>query len=217
MVTAVTVVFGPPAPSMAAEDLPQEEYTDDNYGLDLPGPPQEMPSFDEPQPISHDKGFLFGGPSRTCSVPCATWDVILTPATGNTPLCGFQVHDCNIIAVGNGNVMATPVTHDVPSCGTIKVQINGMDPPVFVTDGSTITVSLVYQDPWNVWCCACIEVCPHAMLGMMGIMKSLLRYKTGKGKVKLDPKTNRPIIVIDKKELMRRIIERRQRLRRKKK
>lgn len=209
MVTSVTVVFGPPPPLPLAETTQRSNYA--HKDLNLPGPPQEIPSFDNKAILSKDKRFLFGGPSMACSVPCNTWSILLTPAAP-APVCGFQVHDCVIKAVGNGWVQATPSTYVVPDCGTIKVEINGLDSPVYVTDGSIITITLTYTDPWNIWCCACVEVCPTAGMSVM----SLLRYKTTSGKQRIDPETGLPIVVIDKAELLRRVIERRQRLRRKK-
>jgi hypothetical protein len=217
MITCVLIVYGPPPEQPMP--MTQGSFTAD-HGLELPGPPQEMPSFERPS-LSFDGRFIFGGPAQTCSVPCEAFNVRVTPG-GPTPLCGFQYTNGEIIAVGNGHVTADPIDRDVPGCGTLKVQINGQDPPVFVNDGGVITVTLFYEDPWNSFCCECIEILEvpgcyqMAMLRPMG-MRGLLKRSMKAGKPRINPTTGLPMIVMDKKEIIRRLQQRQANLRRHKK
>jgi len=211
MVEAVLITYGPPPPVPMAS----REYTTEYENLELPGPPQDMPEFDMEPIMSKDRRFVFGGPGSTCSVPCTTFTVTLEPG-GPTPVCGFQVNNGNIIAVGNGTVTVTPLTKDVPDCGTIKILVNGQTPPVFVNDGAGISVTLEYEDPWNSFCCACVEISEVPAMYLRAIHKGrLFRHAMVGNKYKIDPRTGLNIIVIDKAELKRRIETRRRQLRRK--
>lgn len=187
-----------------------------NYELKLPDPPQTMPEFDMTPIMSKDRRFLFGGPAQTCSIPCTTYDVNLIP-NSVLPVCGFQVNNCIIKAVGNGWVNISPnYVLDIPNCGKVDVLVNGLPSPVYVTDGSIIDISLYYEPGWNADCCSSIIACPVKCLSAQSMVKNLLRYKMKEGKMRINPETGLPIVVIDKKELLRRIIERRQKSRRKK-
>lgn len=211
MVQSILLTFGPPAPAPMAAG----EYTA-NHHLNLPGPPQEMPEFDTSPIVSENMRFVFGAPGPLCSVPCEAFNVIIKPGPVN-PLCGFQVINGNIIAVGNGFVTADPLTHTIPDCGTIQILINGQVPPVLVADGQLITVTLMYLDPWNEFCCACVELVQVPGMYLRAIEKGkLFKYAMVGKKPKINPLTGLKMVVIDKAEVRRRIEARMKQLRRKK-
>lgn len=179
--------------------------------LDLPGPPQDMPSFTNERIISKDGKFVFGATAGDCSVPCET---VCVPVTvGPTmPACCLELLAGRIYSVGNGYVTA-PATIDPNNgiypydCQLYNVKLNGQEPPIFVNDCEEIIVTL---EPVSE-CCECTQVdircAPCSSV-------ALFTKKMVDGNVKLNPKTGKPYVYLNKKELMRRLKLRREQLRR---
>lgn len=199
--------------------------------LALPGPPQPMPKFDKKTIMSKNRRFLFGGPFPTStSLPIQPVCVPLVPGGGSAmfgglfgdPLpgvCCFEIIDGQIIAVGNGYVNAPASITADNGCEAYTVLLNGQTPPVWVNDCEPITVTVTPDDS----CCVCefidIQCGPCDGMGMLYAPSNRLWKKvvsnTNK-KVKINPKTGLPYIYIDKTELLRRVVARRQHLRRRK-
>ena len=211
----------PVAPYIDVEEVPINEVENYNdYGLELPGPPQTMPTFDlNPIKINSLGG---PGPVGECTTVCTLTDVYLTKAPTNA-VCGFQIKGCAAYAVGNGYVTITPATYTQAGCGTATLQVNGSNSPAYVTDGSLINLTLVYDVGWNPACCACVEGCPGTCTiatmnsltyrGRAVPMDNLFYKKISEGQIVIDSNTGRPVIAINKKELLRRIMERKKKSR----
>ena len=186
--------------------------------LNLPSPPQEIPEFTHEPIASPDFKFTLGSKSASCSVPCET---VCVPVScgGITPCCCIEIVDGILLAVGNGFVTA-PATISLPDCDPLTVLINGFPPPVFVCDCDPIVVTLISGNE----CCCCNQIgvlcspCP-APVGYHRPIRPLWRRKVDPrlGKTKINPKTGRPILVLDKMELARRLIARQKKLQRRKK
>lgn len=175
-------------------------------------PIPELPKFHTEPILSEGGQFRLGGGSVPCTVPCKNICVEVTCGGGPTPCCCLQLTDGKIISVGNGYVTApttVPIDND---CTEGTVFLNGMAPPIFVNDGQQITVTVTPQDTD---CCECQQTdiqcapCPMSM-GFASKGFPLWKRKTDSrtGKIKINPKTGLPIIVINKAELKRRILER---------
>lgn len=204
-------VLNPPCPPAMAEDIVWQDG--------LPEPPQPMPTFDKKPIFSKNKNFLFGGPFPTStSLPVQAICVPIFP--GSPGVCCFEVINGGIVAVGNGYVNApTSIVAD-NGCNNYKVKINGKVPPVWVNDCDPIVITL---EPVET-CCVCQLVdiscgpCQNN-IGMLYLPQNRLWKKLinrSNNKIRINPETGLPYIYIDKAELLRRIIERRQKLRRKK-
>ena len=198
-------------------------------------PPQPMPTFDRKPIMSKNRRFLFGGPFPTStSLPIQPFCIPLVcgvtggamAAFGDGPFgaplpgpCCFEILDGIIVAVGNGWVNAPASIAADNGCVSYNVFLNGMKPPIWVNDCETITVTVSPVDD----CCVCelidIKCGPCDGLGMLYAPSNRLWKKvvsnTNK-KVKINPETGLPYIYIDKAELLRRIVARRQHLRRRK-
>jgi hypothetical protein len=176
-------------------------------------PLPKLPDFSLGPIISEDGTFSFH--NTNCSIPCETVCVELR-CGGSLPCCCLELLNGQILAVGNGYVTA-PTTVNITDCGIGYVYINGLPPPVFVQDCELITVSIVTSDPL---CCICHQVniscgaCPPTMLAMAPLWKRKIDKRTGK--VKVSPSTGKPVVVISKDELRRRVKNRLLKSRRKK-
>ncbi len=201
--------------------------------LQLPGPPQEMPEFGTNPVLSMTGQFAFGSTRGNCSVPCETLCVTVQPG-GVTPICCIELlRDTNgnkvMVAVGNGYVTGPTQIIDNrtgSNCSTIQVKINGAVAPVWVNDCDVIRVTLEPGD-----CCTCTQLdmrcapCPStsgggSITGMgFGFGPKLFVKRTDPvmGKTKVNPRTGKPVIVLNKKELIRRLAARQQQLKRRKK
>lgn len=200
--------------SLAPDSTPL--WADLNLQLPIP----ELPEFSKEPIRSKDGRFKLGNGSVPCSVPCANICVELKCGGGSTPCCCLQIKDGKILSVGNGYVTApttVPIDND---CTQATVLLNGNPPPIFVNDGAEIIVTLI---PDHTDCCQCQQVnvlcapCPKSM-GFASKQIPLWKRKTDSrtGKIKINPKTGLPLIMINKAELLRRIIERTRKSRRSK-
>jgi hypothetical protein len=129
------------------------------------------------------------------------------------PCCCLELINGVIYAVGNGYVTA-PTTVDMGDCGIGTVLINDLPPPVFVHDCEIITIKIVTQiltiDAGSCPCiceCCLIDLQCSPCLLPMAMAKPLWKRKVDArtGKVKLNPNTGKPIIVLNKNELLKRI------------
>lgn len=182
-----------------------------------------MPTFDPRPIISKDKRFIFGATAGNCSVPCET--VPVPVSCGSSPACCcLELLDGEIVAVGNGYVTAPEeITAGQPgdnNCTKYFVKLNGQTPPVWVNDCESVTVTLEPESG----CCECNQAdiqCgpPTSFRGMFSPANRLWKRKTDPigGKVKINPKTGKPLVVIDKRELLRRLAIRKSNLRFRKK
>jgi hypothetical protein len=187
--------------------------------LQLETPTLEVPMFSNKPILSKDSAFIYGASVTNCSVPCETICVQLSCGGNNMPCCCLEICDGKVLSVGNGYVTA-PTTVEIPGCLTGTVLLNGQPPPVFVCDCQEVCVSIVTENN----CCMCQQVdvkcslCPTSL-------KPLLRHKpiwkrkidSRTGKTKINSTTGLPMIVIDKKELSRRIATRIKQSRRRRK
>lgn len=190
-------------------------------------PPQQMPTFSNFPILSANGQFILGPTTCPSSVPCQTVCVPVKCGGNNCPCCCIEICDGNtLLSVGNGYVTA-PSTVTVDGCLTFTVLINGLPPPVFVCDAEPICVTLAHDpdDP----CCRCEPIsvqpgcCPPtpgvAFTGLVAYQRRpLWKRKTDPetGKLKINPYTGKPIIILDKSELVRRkILERKKNLSRK--
>lgn len=187
----------------------------DNLHLQTPVP-DELPDFNNNPIFSADGDFTLGCGSVPCSIPCRTVCVELRCGGMGMPCCCLELLDGVIYAVGNGYVTA-PTTVDMGDCGIGTVLINGLPPPVFVEDCEIITVEIVTQiltiDAGSCPCmcrCTLIDLQCAPCFTPMAMTKPLWKRKVDArtGKTKLNPNTGKPIIVIDKNELMKRIKKR---------
>lgn len=172
--------------------------------------PPQIPKFNLKPIVSEDKKFTLGGGSTTCSVPCDTVCVEVY-CGGILPCCCLQLIGGIIYAVGNGYVTA-PSTVEIPGCGEANVLLNGMTPPIFVLDGEIVTVTLTFDPEYPECCCCCEQIdidcspCSGAFANKQSLWKRKVDPRTGK--TKINPKTGKPMIVINKKELIKRVISR---------
>ncbi len=160
----------------------------------------KLPKFTYDAIVSEDGSFAF---SSECSVPCQCVCVQIQ-CGGITPCCCLQLVGCKIYAVGNGYVTA-PGFVTIPDCGQGSVFINGSPPPVFVNDGQQITVTVISDDQE---CCCCNQVAINCSPCALGARQLLFKRKVDPrtGKTKINPHTGKPLTVIDKKELLKRIL-----------
>lgn len=184
-------------------------------------PVPDIPGFSTELIQSKDGKFTLGTGSVPCSVPCSNICVELRCGGGDTPCCCLQVVNGKIIAVGNGYVTAPTSVMIDSECVSATVFLNGMPPPIFINDGQEIVVTLT---PEETECCQCVQnnvlcaPCPVSM-GFAVKRVPLWKRKTDSrtGKVKINPKTGRPLVVWNKAELLRRIQERLRKSRRRRK
>lgn len=188
-----------------------------NLELEFPAP--ELPDFSDKPIFSADGSFTLGCGSVPCSIPCRTVCVELKCGGFGLPCCCLELLGGKIFSVGNGYVTA-PTTIDMGGgCGIGTVLINGSPPPVFVNDCEEITVELITEiftiDSGSCPCiCKCTQVdiqctpcfTPMAMSKAKPFWKRKVDPRTGK--TKINPNTGQPIIVISKKELMKRVLMR---------
>jgi len=202
-------VFSPPVMPMAWSEI----------SVPLPAP---IPEFSQKPIISEDKRFMFGAGVSNCSVPCQTICVELKCGGLGMPCCCLELIDGKILSVGNGYVTA-PATVEIPGCLTATVLINGLPPPVFVQDCQEVIVTLVTNND----CCTCEQVdakcgtCPIPILTFASSFAKnnpLWKRKIDarSGKTKINPKSGKPILGIDKNELIKRILNRMKKSRRRK-
>ena len=169
--------------------------------VQLPEWDQKIPSFTEPRPVSPDGTFVLGDNG---SIPCEVIPVEVKCASVDG-CCGLQTINGKIVAVGNGYVTATtPISAD-NGCGEYDVTLNGATPPVWVNDGDIITVELISTGSG----CTCTPIGTE-IKPIVRLWKKLTDRRTGK--MKINPKTGKPRIVLDKGELLRRIQLRQERL-----
>lgn len=206
--TSFDITANAPSPFMMGQD-------------NLPGPPQPMPKFDKKPIFSKKKNFLFGGPFPTStSLPIQPVCVPISTAGAQPGVCCFEIIDGGIVAVGNGYVNAPTSIVSDNGCDSYNVKINGQTPPVWVNDCQAVVVTL---EPVNS-CCVCefldLSCGPcEASATMLYLPQSRLWKKLvnrSNNKIRINPETGLPYVYIDKAELIRRVIERRQKLRRKK-
>jgi len=188
-------------------------------------PPQEIPKFSDKPVLSADGRFILGPATLPCSVPCQTVCVPIKCGGMDCPCCCIEICDGKILSVGNGYVTAPP-TVELEGCLTFTVLINGLPPPVFVCDAQEIVVTIC-SDPADP-CCRCEPIgiqpgcCPTDSTIATGFApmrkRPLFRRKIDPmtGKLRINPRTGRPIIVMDKLELIRRVQYRKKKLLRKK-
>ncbi len=192
----------PPSVSLW-EDLP----------LELPLPQDDLPDFFKGPIFSEDRKFTLGLGSIPCSIPCQTICVEIRCGGFDLPCCCLELLDGRIFSVGNGYVTANELTVEVPGCGTADVLINGLMPPVFVSDCEEIIVTLQLRDQT---CCHCtnqidVQCSPCTPRFSMAAVKAPLwkrKIDPRTGKTKLNPNTGKPIIVINKTELLKRVKKR---------
>lgn len=168
--------------------------------------PAELPDFDQTPIFSADREFTFGYANLPTSCPCETVCVEIK-CGGIMPCCCLELIDGKILAVGNGYVTA-PTEVDVGSCGPALVYINGLPPPVFVNDCEEINVTLLLSGGTCCDHCTPIDiVCAPCPITSFAASRPLWKRKVDArtGKVKLNPNTGKPIIVLNKTELLRRI------------
>ncbi len=177
--------------------------------LDLPLPIPELPKFSHKPIISEDSKFMFGSGPIPCSVPCETICVELRCGGMGMPCCCLELLNGRILSVGNGYVTA-PSTVTIPGrCDIADVYINGLPPPVFVLDCEEIVVTVV---PRDTTCCQCQQInvacapCPITTFALKPLWKRKIDSRTGKSKY--DPRTGKPLLRINKNELMRRVLSR---------
>lgn len=170
----------------------------------------ELPNFNSTPIFSADRRFTLGLGSIPSTCPCETVCIQLK-CGGITPCCCLELLSGVIYSVGNGYVTA-PTSVEVPGCGTALVFINGLPSPVFVNDCEIITVTLQIIDESCCTDCQQIDVlcspCPSLAMAMgMTSRAPLFKRKVDArtGKTKLNPNTGKPIIVINKSELINRI------------
>ena len=123
------------------------------------------------------------------------------------PCCCLELLDGIILSVGNGYVTA-PTNVSAGQCGNALVYINGSPPPVFVEDCEPIEVTLVLTDGTCCTTCSPIDIaCAPCPITSFAARKPLFKRKVDlrTGKVKLNPNTGKPIIVLNKTELLKRI------------
>jgi hypothetical protein len=184
--------------------------------------PAPIPQFSKKPIMSEDRRFIFGAGVTNCSVPCETICVELKCGGNNMPCCCLELLDGKILSVGNGYVTA-PAVISISGCISATVLINGLPPPVFVQDCQEVVVTLV---PIND-CCQCEQIdvkcgkCPTLSLTFASSFsrtKSLFKRKIDarSGKTKINPKSGKPILGIDKNELIKRILNRMKKSRRNK-
>lgn len=179
----------------------------DNLPLEIPIP--ELPDFNSKPIFSIDGRFTLGFGSVPSTCPCETICVEIKCGGNMMPCCCLELLNGIIYSVGNGYVTA-PTTVIIPGCGVATVYINGLPPPVFVNDCEEIIVTLVVNSP----CCAteCQQVnavcTPCGILAMTKAPIWKRKVDSRTGKTKINPNTGKPIIVINKKELMKRILNR---------
>ncbi len=193
------------SPTMLNAHIPTKTAWDN---LPIQGlPPSEIPGFD-PTPILSENGrFSFG--NSPCSIPCETKCVELSCNGFGMPCCCLELLDGKIYSVGNGYVDAVDTITLQEDCGqTGTVLINGQPPPVFVQDCEEIIVTIVPEDPT---CCDCKQVDVQcAPCSLMANKKPLWKRKIDPrtGNTKINPNTGRPLIVLDRFELKKRVLAR---------
>jgi len=134
------------------------------------------------------------------------------------PCCCLELLEGVIYAVGNGYVTA-PATVDAGTCGMANVLINGSPPPVFVADGEPINVTLEMASGCCTTCSPIDIVCAPCPITSFALRKPLFKRKVDprSGKVKINPNTGKPIIVLNKTELLKRIKHRMEQSKRRRK
>lgn len=201
----------PPSSGLTSQPAPATSW--DNLPVDIPIA-KELPDFTSKPIFSEDKRFILGLGSNPPSCPCETTCVELQCGT-NLPCCCLELLGGIIYSVGNGYVTA-PSTIEVPNCGMANVFINGLSPPVFVNDCEEINVSLVVTD---MSCCPtqCVQIealcspCPLMMTAKTPLWRRKIDARTGK--TKINPTTGKPIILLNKAELIKRVLSRKKKSR----
>ncbi len=175
----------------------------------------DLPNFSDTPIFSENGDFTLGCGSVPCSIPCSTVCVEVECGGFGMPCCCLELLDGKIYSVGNGYVTA-PTTIDVGGCGIAYVYLNGSPPPIFVNDCEEIVVTISgFTVAFGSCPCPCrceqIDIkCSPCVTPMAMAAKPLWKRKIDPrtGKTKLNPNTGRPIIVINKKELMKRVLKR---------
>lgn len=218
--SVISVYFncGAPQSSINSQGCPVTSFLDPNDFLDqTPVWQVETPVFQEQEELSLDFLSLFGAGMSNCAVACSTTCVAVTCDSSNSPCCCLEIFNNKLLAVGNGHVTA-PSTVIVAECQTLTVKLNGSLPPILVNDAQEIIVTITSSNS----CCTCSRLtmrCAACTSGPLSfweskpLWKKIIDYPTGK--IKINPKTGSPMIVLDKKELLKRLIERKKRLRKK--
>ena len=188
----------------------------DSLALQTPVP-ENLPEFNNKPIFSAGGDFTLGCGSIPCSIPCRTVCIEIKCGGLDMPCCCLELIDGVIYAVGNGYVTA-PTTVDMEDCGIGTILINGLPPPVFVNDCEIITVQIITEIltieagscPCACECCLIDIKCAPCITPMAMATKPIWKRKIDPrtGKTKINPKTGRPIIVIDKNELIKRALNR---------
>ena len=181
----------------------------ENLSLDVPK--LQLPQFSNDPIMSADSQFIYGAAVTNCSVPCQTVCVPLMCGGNNLPCCCLELLNGKILSVGNGYVTSPP-TVEIPGCLTATVYINDQLPPVLVQDCQEITVTLKTENN----CCMCQQVDVKCAACATNTIRPTLKHKalwqrkldTRTGKTKVNKKTGKPVITLNKNELLRRIASR---------
>lgn len=115
----------------------------------------DLPTFKQHSVLDPDNDVVFA--LAACSIPCVDVTVTLSIVSG---ACCFDVVGNSIFMVGSGVITASvSPASDSPirgsGCGLFNVTINGSNPPVSVSDGSGVgvSVSAPFSNPPG--CCPC--------------------------------------------------------------
>jgi len=180
------------------------------WNLNLPGPIQPPPSFN--YRLIRGNNSAFGGPANNCSIPCNPFTVIIKPCNVGG-VCGFQIIEGHHAqAVGNGCVDVDPSLINDINCEDIQIKLNGLTPPIYVNDGDIIDITLEFINPDKKCCCVLIGMYPGLSMWAAKPHLFLRKVDSATGKPKINPRTGKPIVVVDKRELIKRLAARKQSL-----
>jgi hypothetical protein len=176
----------------------------------------DLPDFSDSPIFSENGEFTLGCGSIPCSIPCRTICVEVKCGGLDMPCCCLELLGGKIYAVGNGYVTA-PTTIDVgDGCGVATILLNGLPPPVFVNDCEEIVVTITDLMGTFFGSCPCICTCQQIDIKcspctpLTFAARPLWKRKVDPrtGKTKLNPNTGKPIILLNKNELLRRVKQR---------
>jgi hypothetical protein len=91
---------------------------------------------------------------------------------GTPGVCCIEYLGGAFRAVGNGYVTYTGSAPDDCPCGNLTVRINGSIPPVYVTDGTSLSLTVVSEDPSS---CPCSQVGTSNPCGLSMRMAAVMR------------------------------------------
>lgn len=140
----------------------------------------------DPTFIVKEDGFTFVAEEASTSVMAFT--VCIVPGTQGSHgsqgsqgsqgaqgsgVCCIEYLGGSFRAVGNGyvDVNYSAIVPD-GTCGAFVVKINGSDPPIYVTDGTSLSVSVVSMDPV---CCPCGQTGTSNPCGLSMRMAAMMR------------------------------------------